>query len=86
MIDKVNQDAKRAKELDRRNEQLMLDRQRNQIGLIRQKRALLHMFEALKSQKNWNKLSKIDLSKSASAAHLNGQTRPMSKSSSMGVL
>lgn len=94
IIEKVNLDAKRAKDLEKANEELMRERQANQIAMMRQKKELMTMFDHVKKQKDWSKLTTLPMatgsggktmagSKSTGAlTHNKTGGRPLSHSSS----
>ena len=68
LIEKVNEDAARARELENQKQHILLERQRNQIAVNKQRRNLMKMFDQLKSGRNWKQLSKMTMTLTASAS------------------
>lgn len=59
LVEKVNEDAQRTRELELQKQKLIRDRQTNRIMVTRQKQGLVEMFEKIKLQRNWNQLNNL---------------------------
>jgi hypothetical protein len=64
LVMKVNEDAQRQTERELEQERLMRRWQKAQIEMAKKREEVMGFFETVKKEKDWSKLSKLDMSKS----------------------
>lgn len=84
LIDKVNQDAAKVREIDATKQRVLKERQLYQIGLVRQKKQLIELFAQIKQSKNWKSMGKLDLAQQLSMSSSTARLPPPKRLSEGG--